>query len=350
MYIGLYAVPLQARIVTLEPPEPAPRLVNKQAAPRSEPTREAVLVRQATAGDRDAQVELGLRYLDGTSGFPQNVQQALKWFLLAANDGDARGALGAGTVYMLYGDAPVQARDGRKWLQRAREQGMVRANYVEALALWRKTGGKRLTALDQALKAGADANDAPCINMQAALLEREGKRGDAVLALYKRAAALGSAAAAANVARLRDNEKFERYKANPAAFDEDQLSAEEAFDFARRYHAGRGVAVDYLRAIGLYELSAKARYAPAQKMLQLIYSRRDAKGALDPVWMRALVSTDTRTNGNVSSLVEEGLPLIDDRPLADLLAARERAAAKADRAEKSNKAKPQRRATRPAGG
>jgi TPR repeat protein len=307
-----------AKLVTSEVPEAASRLVNKQQAVKADPSREAQLVKLATSGDRDAQVELGLRYAEGTQGIQQNIPQALKWFLLAANDGDRRGALGAGALYLLYGESPAQVRDGRMWLQRAREQGLARAHYVEALSLWRKTGGKRLAALDQVLKAGADARDGFAINMQGALLEREGKQA-AARALFERASALGSPAGAANVARLKLNDKFLEYKSNPGGFDEDALNAEEAFEFAQRYHAGRGVSVDYLRAISLYELAARNRYAPAQRMLALIYSRRTAKGTLDPAWMRALSNIDPRTGSNTQSLLDDRLPVIDDRPLADLL-------------------------------
>jgi TPR repeat protein len=307
-----------AKLVTAEVPEPASKLVNKQTPAKADPTREAQLLKLATSGDRDAKVELGLRYAEGTQGMQQNIPQALKWFLLSANDGDRRGALGAGTLYLLYGESPAQVREGRLWLQRAREQGLARAHYVEALSLWRKTGGKRLAALDQALKAGSDARDGHAINMQGALLEREGKEPIA-RTFYDRAAALGSPAGAANIARLKLNARFAEYRSNPGGFDESELSPDEAFEFAQRYHAGRGVSVDYLRAIGLYELAARTRYAPAQRMLALIYSRRTVKGTLDPTWMRALSNIDPRTGSNTQSLIDDRLPVIYDRPLTDLL-------------------------------
>lgn len=319
--VALPLVAAQARLVTLSVPEPEQRLINKQPAARSEPSHEMRLIQQASAGQREAQLELALHYFEGTAGFAQNVPQALKWFLLAARAGDRRGALGAGAVYMLYGDSPTQLRDGQYWLKRAADAGLARATYVQALALWRKTGGKRLAALDELLAQGARARDAFSINMQAALLEREGQQA-AARDGYQRAAALGSPAAAANLARLRDASLFAEYRADPAGFDDSRLSPEQAYDFARRYHAGRGVPTDYLRAIGLYELSAKARYVPAQKMLSLIYSRRSPRGGLDPAWMQALANTDPRSGAGVSitTLGDDTLPAIDDRPLIDLLA------------------------------
>ncbi|MBU6437539.1 MAG: hypothetical protein KGQ77_08430, partial [Betaproteobacteria bacterium] len=65
------ALPLaaaQARLVTLSVPEPEQRLINKQPAARSEPSHEMRLIQQASAGQREAQLELALHYFEGTAG------------------------------------------------------------------------------------------------------------------------------------------------------------------------------------------------------------------------------------------------------------------------------------------
>jgi TPR repeat protein len=312
----------QAKIITVEPPDAAvaARAINKQPAPKSEPSREQQLIKRALskANSRDAgdagqaQLELGIRFLDGVQGTPQNSNEAFKWFVLAANQSDARiaklGALGAGTALILHSDSPTQLREARTWLQRARSAGLARADYVEALALWRRTQGKRLAAMDELLATAARAGDAYAMNMQGALFEREGKAEPAQV-LYALAANKGSPAAAANMERLKTQALFAQYVADQNKFATDgaplnasstdifidkrmRLSGELAYDFARRYHAGRGVQADYLQAVSLYERAATLRFEPARKMLALIFSKRDKRGGLDIAWLKTLAQAD----------------------------------------------------------
>ena len=310
----------QAKIITAEPTDAteAARVMNKQPATKSEPSREQQLVKRALSSPTNshdaaqAQIELGIRLLEGEQGSPQNVNEALKWFVLAANQSDARiaklGALGAGAALILHSDSPAQLREARSWLQRARSQGLARADYVEALALWRRSQGKRLGAMDDLLATAARAGDAYAINMQGALFEREGKAEPAQV-LYALAATKGSPAAASNMERLKAQALFAQYVADQSKFATTampintptsdifidrriSLSGEQAYDFARRYHAGKGVQADYLQAVSLYERAAAQRYEPARKMLALIFSKRDKRGGLDIAWLKTLAQVD----------------------------------------------------------
>lgn len=335
----------QAKIITAEPPDAAQAAlaINKQPAPKSEPSREQQLVKRALgkANSRDAsdagqaQLELGVRFLDGVQGTPQNANEAFKWFVLAANQSDARvaklGALGAGTALILHSDSPTQLHEARTWLQRARSAGLARADYVEALALWRRTQGKRLGAMDELLAAAARLGDAYAINMQGALFEREGK-AEPALVLYALAANKGSPAAAANMERLKAQALFAQYIADQNKFATNgaplnvsstdifidkrmRLSGELAYDFARRYHAGRGVQADYLQAVSLYERAAAQRYEPARKMLALIFSKRDKRGGLDIAWLKTLAQVDpafTSVGSDGKLKVESGYLAVDN--------------------------------------
>jgi TPR repeat protein len=348
VFLLLAANYAQAKIITIEPPEAADaaRAINKQAAPKSEPSREQLLVKRAlTAAPNSreaglAQLELGLRMLDGIQGSTQNVAAALKWFVLAANQADARiaslGALGAGTTLILHSDSPTQLREARAWLQRARNAGLARADYVEALALWRRGQGKRFGTLDDLLASAARAGDAYALNMQGALFEREGKT-DPAQVLYALAASKGSPAAAANMERLKTQSLFAQYVADQSKFtalslpvnaslhevmDDKKrinLSGELAYEFARRYHAGRGVQADYLHAVSLYERSAAQRYEPARKMLALIFSRRDKRGGLDIAWLKTLAQIDPLLTSSGKLNTESEYSAVDNRPLSDLL-------------------------------
>jgi TPR repeat protein len=327
----------QAKIITAELPDAieATRAINKQPAPKSEPSREQQLIKRAlSAASNSPDAGLGVRLLEGAQGTPQNALEALKWFVLAAHQSNERtaklGALGAGAALMLHSDSPTQLRDARVWLQRARSAGLARADYVEALALWRRSQGKRLGALDDLLATAARMGDAYAINMQGALFEREGKTEPAQV-LYALASTKGSPAAAANMERLKTQALFAQYVADQSKFASTtalfnanssdifidkriRMNGELAYNFARRYHAGRGVQADYLHAVSLYERAAAQRYEPARKMLALILSKRDKRGGLDIAWLKALALADP------IHTIDSGYSAVDNLIFYDLLA------------------------------
>lgn len=90
------------------------------------PTLEG-LRRRAESGDAAAQLALGLRNHEGVNGAPPNYAQALKWFALAAAQGNATAQFSLGN---LYDKGRGVARDGAEafsWYRKAAEQGFPAA-------------------------------------------------------------------------------------------------------------------------------------------------------------------------------------------------------------------------------
>ena len=82
----------------------------------------ALLLPRAEAGDDTARVELGTLNFKGI-GTPVDVNAALHWYKLAADDGDAVAAEKLGEVYQSGQAGGVKDADALAWYQRAADQG-----------------------------------------------------------------------------------------------------------------------------------------------------------------------------------------------------------------------------------
>ncbi len=84
---------------TTAPPasEPAPAAA---AAPPAQPAAESLpsLIARAEAGEVEAQMELGRRYIEG-AGVGRNQTEAAKWLMRAAEQGDAQAQFNVGVMY-----------------------------------------------------------------------------------------------------------------------------------------------------------------------------------------------------------------------------------------------------------
>ncbi len=99
----------------------------------SSPLSVELLRVKADAGDPRAQVELGLRYIDGTD-VKKDFAQAADWFRQAAMQGDAQGQLEVGVMYVNGEGMPSDIREGYAWYLLSSQQGNPHAkNYLEDL-------------------------------------------------------------------------------------------------------------------------------------------------------------------------------------------------------------------------
>lgn len=83
----------------------------------------------AEAGDVRAQSTLGIVYYRGGRGVPRNYDEALKWFRLAADQGDATAELHIGLMYLDGAGVPQDYTEEAKWFQRAADRGEPAAQY-----------------------------------------------------------------------------------------------------------------------------------------------------------------------------------------------------------------------------
>jgi CRP-like cAMP-binding protein len=83
----------------------------------------------AEAGDVRAQSTLGIVYYRGGGGVQRNYDAALKWFRLAADQGDATAELHIGLMYLDGAGVPRDDTEEAKWFQRAADRGEPAAQY-----------------------------------------------------------------------------------------------------------------------------------------------------------------------------------------------------------------------------
>jgi len=92
----------------------------------------------AEKGDARAQSTLGLVYYRGGRGVPRNDSEALKWFRLAASQGDADAEFNLGVMYTDGQGVPQDDAEAATWYRRAADKGNARAQYN--LGLWYAKG------------------------------------------------------------------------------------------------------------------------------------------------------------------------------------------------------------------
>lgn len=84
------------------------------------------LQEQAYAGDANAQLRMGLAYAKGID-VDQDIDQAAKWFLMAANQGNAAAQYNMGMLFK-YGKGVIQdAEQSKQWLLKSAAQGFQKA-------------------------------------------------------------------------------------------------------------------------------------------------------------------------------------------------------------------------------
>ena len=136
------------------------------------------------------------------------------------------------------------------------------------------------------------------------------------LTQFRAAAAAHSPTAAANARLLASRLQVSTQTLQP------QQSANQRFAQALRYHRGDGVPANYTEALRLYQVAAATGSKPAQQMLERIYSRPSADGAVDIGWMQQLANLDITREGAVLSTLQAPsaqLFVRDPTPLYDLI-------------------------------
>lgn len=143
-------------------------------------------LKAATQGHRDAQVNLGLMFLQELpqAGVERNAAQARYWFRRAAECGDAQAMFYLARVLLDHG-APADRADAACWLERACEAGHAPAcTELGVLFAAGEPGADPARAL-AAYRRGAELGDMHAqFNLANALLLGDGTRADQAQAAY----------------------------------------------------------------------------------------------------------------------------------------------------------------------
>jgi TPR repeat protein len=105
--------------------------------------RRQKLIYEANAGDLDAQSRLGNLYREGDDATPKDYEQALHWYRLAAEQGDAKAANNLGAMYQHGMGVPADMKEAVKWYRRAAKQGLAVAQWNLAVCLLYGSGAKQ---------------------------------------------------------------------------------------------------------------------------------------------------------------------------------------------------------------
>ena len=92
-------------------------------------TAQSIFHELAEDGDADAQHNLGLMYANGV-GVPQNDEEAVSWWRLAADQGYAPSQARLGEAYLLGAGVPLDYGAAVRWHRAAAEQEYPMAHYA----------------------------------------------------------------------------------------------------------------------------------------------------------------------------------------------------------------------------
>jgi TPR repeat protein len=103
-------------------------LVNRQPQPReTDPEFERLLLRAGQLGSVNAQRQLGVMHATGDWTGPKDLAEAVRWYRLAAEKGEAESQYDLGFMLLLGEGGPKNIEDGVMWLERAGELGEYKA-------------------------------------------------------------------------------------------------------------------------------------------------------------------------------------------------------------------------------
>lgn len=89
----------------------------------------ATKIKQAQAGDPEAQIHLGHGYETGTDGLGQDFTEALRWYRRAADQGNAEAQWRLGRLYSDGKGASQDLPEAAKWFRQAALRGHAQAQY-----------------------------------------------------------------------------------------------------------------------------------------------------------------------------------------------------------------------------
>ena len=122
----MIASALIAVVASLAPSFGAHAQVDSGAAV-SAPEELKRVISAANAGEAWAQFGLGVLYEMGRGGFPQSDTEAVRWYRLAAEQGDSAGQTMLGVMYSRGQGVPQNDTEASRLFQMAADQGSARA-------------------------------------------------------------------------------------------------------------------------------------------------------------------------------------------------------------------------------
>lgn len=293
-----------------------------------------------TAGQ--AAWQLGLAALHGVAG-PVQPHEAREWFARSLRLGEPLAAAGLAWCAIDGCGSPPDPATARRWIAALRPVDGPRSQYLEWL-LQERLAPVQLAPSGRPPgqpRPGESTGDTSAGLRGRSLLVAAARGGNVHAAIelgldsathrsfqealeHFRAAAPNSPAAAFNAGALARQQGQPQPDASPAA-------GADTFARAQRVHRGEGQPANFTEAIRLYRLAQSQGSVPARRMLELIFSRPAADGAIDIAWMQQLAQVSVANESpRLNAAGSQPQLRREPTPLSDLLPQRWRAAADAD--------------------
>lgn len=239
------------------------------------------LRKKAEAGDVDAQLILGSRYADGYLSAPKDEAEAAKWYVKAAEHGDASIQLLLALLYKSGRGVPKDSAGAAKWFRKAAEQGEPTAQYYLGVCYERGEGVTKDDAeAVRWYRKAAEQGDAEAqfelgkcyrsgLGVETNLTEAVrwlGKAGDQGNASAQFILAASYESGVFGETNLTEAVKWFRKAA-------EQGDADAQSSLGLYYALGYGLAQDYAEAVKWLRKAAEQGIAVAQETLGLCYAQ-----------------------------------------------------------------------------
>ena len=194
--------------------------------------------------DANVQFEIGRRFIYGF-GIPQNTNEAFKWFLLSAKQGNAKAQNNVGQCYRLGNGVDCDCSKAFDWYLKSAEQGNADAQFhLGSLYFHRKEIEQNYTEAFKWFKKSAQQKN---LYAQCALgvCYQQGKGVE------------------------KDSSEATKWYLKSA----EQGNASAQFNLANHYYMGNGIKQDYIKAAKWYINAAEQGHVDAQYKLGLCYEK-----------------------------------------------------------------------------
>ena len=280
--------------------------------------------------DAEAQYRLGLKYAKG-EGVKRNEKEAMKWFQMAADQGNAKGQRSIGLIYAIGHVVEKDEAKAVEWFRKAAEQGDAKAQYNLGVAYYEgcavakdeEESGKWFRKATESARNTAEEGDVASQILLGTIYENGrgvGKDEAEAVKWFRKAAEKGNATGQTLLGSMyadgrgvaKDEEKAVEWFRKAA----EQGDAIAQNNLGVHFGTGKGVDKNEMKAVQWYRKAADLGYSVAQNNLGVVYSEgrgvaKDEEAAVE--WFRKAAEQGySDAQRNLGVMYSEGRGVAED--------------------------------------
>jgi hypothetical protein len=255
------AVTAPALVVDVKTPTPSVPVAASGADQSGPPSAVAIASPTPVSGQAEEWFRKGHCFVTGTGGVAKDEREAVKWYLLSADQGYAIAQFNLGVCYRYGHGVATDRREAVKWYRLAADQGHADAQFNLGLCYYNGTGVT--TDMCEAVKwyrLAADQGVAGAVSG----LYHAALQGHAVAQFV-----LGVCLANGTGGRTKDEREAVKWYRQAA----DQGCADAQFNLGDCYYHGTGATKDERKAAKWYRLAADQGHADAAEYVKKLEKR-----------------------------------------------------------------------------